>query len=248
MTIRDNVIVITGAGSGLGRALAIGLVERGAIVIGLGRHEASLSETAAATGAGGFTTHVVDVSDPAAVATVVGHVINRYEKIDVLFNCAAVYPKTSFLEQDAKDWMETIAINVGGVANCCRAVLPHMIQQKSGRIINVGSFADRAPIPRSSAYAASKGALHALTKALAADLGESCPEIVFVEWIPGHINTRMSDYTGLEPSGCVDWAINTMAAPRGRSNAMTFVQGREFAPAAPSLPSRIKAKLMFWRR
>jgi NAD(P)-dependent dehydrogenase (short-subunit alcohol dehydrogenase family) len=247
LTIRGQVVLLTGAGSGLGRALAIGLVERGAIVIGLGRHEASLSETAAAAGSDGFTTHVVDVSDPAAVATVVGHVISRYGKVDVLFNCAAVYPKTSFLEQDAKDWMGTIAINVGGVANCCRAVLPHMIQQRSGRIINVGSFADRAPIPCSSAYSASKGALHALNKALAADLGASCPEIVFVEWIPGHINTRMSDFTGLDPSGCVDWAVNTMVAPRGRSNAMTFVQDREFSPA-PSLLSRIKAKLMFWRR
>lgn len=238
---------MTGAGSGLGRALAIGLVERGAIVIGFGRHETSLSETAAAATISGFTTHVVDVSDSDAVNRAVQQVIGQFGKIDVLFNCAAVYPKTSFLEQDAEDWMATLAINVGGVANCCRAVLPHMIEKKSGRIINVGSFADRAPIPCSSAYAASKGALHALTKAMAADLGESCSEIVFVEWIPGHINTRMSDYTGLDPSACVDWAIKTIVAPSGRSNVMMFVQDREFAPA-PSRISRIKAKLMFWRR
>lgn len=162
----------------------------------------------------------------------------------MLINCAAVYPKVSFLAQDAGSWMETLAINVGGVANCCRAVLPHMIRQRAGRIVNVGSFADRAPIPSSSAYAASKGALHALTKAMAADLRDSCPEIVFVEWIPGHINTQMSDHTGMDPSMCVDWVLNAVAAPRRQSNAMMFVQDREYA-TAPSRGSRLKEKLMF---
>jgi NAD(P)-dependent dehydrogenase (short-subunit alcohol dehydrogenase family) len=247
MPIRDKVILVTGAGSGLGRALAAGFVTSGAVVVGIGRHEASLSETSDAIRNSRFSVSTADVSDFNAVTRVVQQAIGQYGKIDVLFNCAAVYPKTSFLEQEAKDWMETLAINVGGVANCCRAVLPHMIRQKSGRILNVGSFADRAPIPCSSAYAASKGALHALTKAMAADLDDSCPEIVFVEWIPGHINTRMSDYTGLDPSVCVDWAINTIVAPRGRSNAMVFVQDRELAPA-PSRLSRIKSRLMFWRR
>lgn len=247
MPIRDKVILVTGAGSGLGRALAAGFVKSGAIVVGIGRHEISLSETSAAISNSRFSASTADVSDSNAVTRVVQQAIGQYGKIDVLFNCAAVYPKTSFLEQEAKDWMETLAINVGGVANCCRAVLPQMIRQKFGRIVNVGSFADRAPIPRSSAYAASKGALHALTKALAADLGDSCPGIVFVEWIPGHINTQMSDYTGLDPSVCVDWAINTIVAPYGRSNAMVFVEDREFAPP-PSRLFRIKSKLMFWRR
>jgi NAD(P)-dependent dehydrogenase (short-subunit alcohol dehydrogenase family) len=247
VSICGQIVVLTGAGSGIGRALAIGLTKKGAIVIGLGRHAASLSETSGAIGSDRFSTYVVDVADPKAVTTMVQRVIGQFGRIDVLFNCAAVYPKLGFLDQDAGSWMETLAINIGGVANCCRAVLPHMIRQRAGRIVNVGSFADRTPIPCSSAYAASKGALHALTKAMAADLRDSCPEIVFVEWIPGHINTQMSDHTGMDPSACVDWALNAVVAPRRLSNAMMFVQDREHAPAL-SRGSRIKAKLMFWRR
>lgn len=247
MSINGKIIVITGAGSGLGRALAAGLVQRGATVIGLGSREAPLRETASLIGDGRFTWNAADVSDSSQVTQALQQIAGKFGRIDVLINNAAVYPKASFLEQDAGSWMRVIAVNLGGVANCCRAVLPLMMRQGSGRIINVGSFADLAPIPNSSAYAASKGGLRALTKAIGADLGSRYPDIICVEWIPGHLNTQMSDFTGMDPAVCVEWALKIINLPPEGRNAMIFEGNHEHVPPK-SLKSRIKQKLMFWRR
>jgi NAD(P)-dependent dehydrogenase (short-subunit alcohol dehydrogenase family) len=246
MSIRDQIIVITGAGSGLGRALAAGMVRHGATVIGLGSREAPLRETESLIGDNHFSWYVVDVADAAQVEEAVQQIAGRFGRIDVLFNNAAVYPKTSFFEQDAASWMRAIAVNVGGVANCCRAVLPLMMRQGKGRVINVGSFADLAPIPDSSAYAASKGAVRALTKAIHADLGSAHPGVTCLEWIPGHLNTQMSDYTGMDPAACVEWAIQLINLPPWQGRPRIFEGDHEQLPPQ-SLKSRLKAKLLFWK-
>ena len=246
MNIKDKIIVITGAGSGLGRALATGLVQRDATVVGLGRHESTLLETESLINSSRFSWHAVDVSEDSYVTSVVQKIAEKFGRIDVLINSAAVYPKISFLEQDAESWMKTIAVNLGGCANCCRAVLPLMMRNGQGRIINVGSFADLAPIPKSSAYAASKGGLRALTKAIGADLGDEYPDIICVEWIPGHLNTQMSNFTGMDPATCVDWALHIITLPSGYRNALIFEEDHEHVPQK-SLKSRIIERLMFWR-
>lgn len=247
MSISGNVVIITGAGSGLGRALAIGFVQRGAIVIGLGSRELSLKETSLLIGKDGFSYYVVDVSKADKVEDVMQKTANKFGKIDVLINSAAIYPKIAFLEQTAEDWMQTIAVNLGGVANCCRSVLPILKQQGSGRIINVGSFADLAPIPCSSAYAASKGGVRALTKAIAADLGGAYPGIICIEWIPGPMKTQMSNYSGTDPSDCVEWALQAINLSTGGRNSLIFEKDHVFIPAK-SLKSRLKDKFLFWRK
>ena len=239
--------MVTGAGSGLGRALSIGLTRRGATVIGLGSRDSTLAETESLAGINRFSRFMVDVSDAAGVSNVVQQIVGKFGRIDVLINNAAIYPKVGFLDQDADSWMRTIAVNLGGVANCCRAVIPLMIRQGSGRIINVGSYADLAPIPNSSAYAASKGGLHALTKAIGADLGGAYPDILCIEWIPGPMKTRMSDFTGTDPVACVDWALKIINLPPGRARSIIFEKDQEQVPGK-SLASRVKRKLMFWRR
>lgn len=243
--IANKIVVITGAGSGLGRALSSGFVQQDAIVIGLGSRESTLKETASLIGNGRFSWHTADVANAVEVTNVFQEIIEKFGRIDVLINNAAVYPKVSFLEQDAASWMRTIAVNLGGVANCCRAVLPYMIKQGSGRILNVGSFADLGPIPNSSAYAASKGAVRALTKAIGADLGSSHPDIICIEWIPGHLNTQMSDFTGMDPAVCVEWAIKIVSLPPQGRSAMIFEEDHEHV-IPKSLRARIKDKLMFW--
>lgn len=247
MAISDNVVVITGAGSGLGRALALGIVQRGATVIGLGSRDSSLLETESQIGNCRFSWHTVDVAEPAQVSNAVQIISEKFGKIDVLINAAAIYPKINFLEQDAESWMRTIAVNLGGVANCCRSVLPLMKRHGHGRIINVGSFADLAPIPNSSAYAASKGGLRALTKAIGADIGNAYPDIICAEWIPGHLNTQMSNFTGMDPAVCVEWALNIINLPPEGRNTMIFEGDHEHVPPK-SLRSRVKDKLMFWLR
>lgn len=246
MPINDKIIVITGAGSGLGRALSVGLVQRGAVVIGLGSREPPLQETGALAGSNRFSWHVADVAEVAQVAHAVQKIKEEFGRIDVLINNAAIYPKISFLEQDAESWMRTIAVNLGGVANCCRTILPLMMHQGYGRIINVGSFADLAPIPDSSAYAASKGGVRALTKAISADLGNAYPDVTCVEWVPGHLNTQMSDFTGMDPAVCVEWAVQLVNLPPGQRRARIFEGDHEHLPPK-SLKARIKEKLIFWR-
>ncbi|MCR4303438.1 MAG: SDR family oxidoreductase [Gallionella sp.] len=238
--------MVTGAGSGLGRALSIGLTQRGATVIGLGSRDSTLAETESLAVINRFSRIMVDVSDAAAVTNIVQQIVGKFGRIDVLINNAAVYPKAGFLDQDAESWMRTIAVNLGGVANCCRAVLPSMMRQGSGRIINVGSYADLAPIPNSSAYAASKGGLHALTKAIGADLGGAYPDILCIEWIPGPMKTQMSDFTGTDPVACVDWALKIINLPPGRTRSIIFEKDQEHVPRK-SLASWMKRKLMFWR-
>lgn len=240
MRLTGKVVLITGAGSGLGRALAAGLARQGAVVAGIGRRAGPLQETAAIAGPS-FSLHVADVADAAALASAVEEILRRHGRIDVLVNNAAVYPKESFLEQPAADWMAAIAVNLGGVANGCRAVLPSMMRRGAGCIINVGSFADKAPIARSSAYAASKGAVRALTKAIAADLGSAHPGIAIYEWIPGHLNTRMSEFTGMDPAECVDWAVRLIEMPP-QPGARIFEGAEEHLPPR-SLRSRVLAKL-----
>jgi NAD(P)-dependent dehydrogenase (short-subunit alcohol dehydrogenase family) len=245
MTINGKVIVITGVGAGLGRALSIGFVARGATVIGLGRNDTSVSETASLISDRRFVSHVVDVSDLEPVTKVMQDTASQFGGIDVLINNAAVYPKVGFLEQDADEWWRAITINIGGVANCCRAVLPIMLRQGRGRVINVGSYADIAPIPKSSAYAVSKGGLRALTRAIGAELAGS--EVVCVEWIPGHLKTQMSDFTGMDPSAAVDWAQAVIGLPTGGRNTIMCEADHEVLPIR-SLRSRVKDKLMFWHR
>lgn len=247
MPVSGKIIMVTGAGSGLGRALSIGLTRRGATVIGLGSRDSALAETESLAGTNRFSRFVVDVSDAAGVSNVVQQIAGKFGRIDVLINNAAIYPKVGFLDQDADSWMHTIAVNLGGSANCCRAVLPSMMRQGSGRIINVGSYADLAPIPNSSAYAASKGGLHALTKAIVADLGGAYPDILCIEWIPGPMKTQMSDFTGTDPVVCVDWALKIINLPPGRTRSIIFEKDQEHVPGI-SLASRVKRKLMFWRR
>ncbi|HID82161.1 MAG TPA: SDR family oxidoreductase [Chromatiales bacterium] len=247
MTIKDKVIVLTGAGSGLGRALAEGFAKHGAIVVGFGRREAALKETAAEIANDNFHWRIVDVSQADVVADAIQSIQEEFGRIDALINNAAIYPKVSFLDQSPQEWMEAMNINVGGVASCCHAVLPIMMQQGHGRIINLGSFADKAPIPLSSGYSASKGAVRALTKAIAADLGDQYPDIILIEWIPGHLNTQMSDYTGIDPKSCIDWAIDLINLPENDPSPRIFVENEEWFPPK-GLRERLKEKLFFFRK
>lgn len=247
MTVADKVIVITGAGSGLGRALSIGLARRGAQVVGIGSREAPLAETQALAGEARFARRTADVADAPALTRAIEAIAAELGRIDVLINNAAVYPKLAFLDQDARGWMRVLEVNVGGVANGCRAALPIMLRQGRGRIINVGSFADKAPIPNSSAYSASKGALRALTKAIGAELAGRYPAVSCFEWIPGQLKTQMSGFTGIDPEVCVDWAEQLIGLPEVGPNARIFEGNEEHLPRK-SLRARLKDRLMWWRR
>lgn len=242
--LNDKVVVITGAGSGLGRALAKAFCQEGCQVIGLGRSEKTLQETQSFF-PDAFTFHVVDVADYSQVNTCVKDMIKTNKQIDYWFNNAAVYPKVNFLDESAEDFANAMAINVNGIANCCKAVLPSMLVAGFGRIFNVGSWADLGPIENSAVYSASKGAIHALTKAIAKDIAHHGKDVLVHEWIPGHLNTQMSGYTGIDPSIAAAYGVG-LAQREGDKETYLF-QGDKIWQPPLSFKQKIKKKLCFWR-
>ena len=241
--LKDKVVVVTGAGSGLGRALAVAFAGQGCHVAGIGRHAGTLEETAGLIEPGHFSPYVADVSVYDDVQNVITEIFQKNNGIDIVFNNAAVYPKRNFLQESPDEWQAAMAINVNGVAYVCKAVLPAMIKAGFGRIYNVGSFADISPIADSAAYSASKGALRSLTKGIAADLHQVDGDIEVHEWIPGHLNTQMSGYTGIDPARAAEWAVAIAKQPHARTRNCIFENDREWLPPR-GLRQRVRDKVM----
>jgi len=224
MDFLNKTVVVTGAGSGIGRAIAVGFCSDGASVMGIGRTSADLEETARICGAGRMHFVVGDVARPADVEQLFSDTVHRHGKVDILVNNAALYPKVAFLESTHEQWSRVIYTNVIGMALCCRVALPGMLERGFGRIINLGSFAWKGPIPNSSAYSASKGAVRALTKALASEIDRiRYPDVLINELVPGVVRTQMSE-TGAEPRDVYPHARFVASLPRNGPTGRTFEQ------------------------
>ena len=227
MRFEEQVVVITGAGSGIGRGLAAGFCNDGASVVGIGRTERDLEETSRAYGRGKMEYVVGDVSKDADVDRLFSRSIELHGKVDILINNAAVYPMCAFLESPAEEWRRAIEINVIGLAMCCQRALPGMLERGYGRIINLGSFAWKKPIPSSSAYSASKGAVRSLTKAIASEIDRSrYPNVLVNELIPGTVKTRMSE-TGEDPMNIYPHARFIVELPSGGPAGEIFLRSRQ---------------------
>jgi NAD(P)-dependent dehydrogenase (short-subunit alcohol dehydrogenase family) len=165
--MQSRVALITGAGSGIGRAVAIALAAAGYQVAIAGRRMAPLEETAAA--GSGMLAMSVDVTDAAAVSGMVQQTVARFGRLDVLFNNAgAAAPPTPTDELPLELWRRVIDTNLTGVFLCAQAAFRAMRAQtpQGGRIINNGSIASVTPRPYMAAYTASKHAVSGLTKSL----------------------------------------------------------------------------------
>lgn len=169
--IKERTALVTGAGSGLGRAIAEALADHGARVILVGRSEARLRAAAEAipAGAGTRTAHC-DVADPDSVASL--SVALGDEDISILVNNAGIAgPVDSLVSIEPLDWDEVFAVNVRGVYLMCRAFLPAMLRRRRGDVINLASVTGKRPLARRTPYCASKMAVIGLSAALAAEVG-----------------------------------------------------------------------------
>ena len=154
----SEVVVITGASKGLGQAMAVEFARRGSMVVGLARSEQGLAEAAARIGEGRFVPLVVDVADATAVQRSFQSIEQTVGPVSILINNAAIYDHFDFLDAGPERFRESMRINLGGVVNCCHSALMGMTERGTGRIVNVTTFADLAPLSGSSAYSVSKGA------------------------------------------------------------------------------------------
>lgn len=172
------VVIVTGGTFGIGRSITLELAGRGHKVVAFGveaRQVSSVAENAipglrAELARRGHDAEVLeaDVTRAEEVQRVVDVAVQRFGRIDALVNNAAIGPLGTVLDTDEALWDRIMAVNVKGPYLCARAVLPHMIRQGGGSIVNVGSGAGYGK-PNMAAYAASKGAVHTLTMALAYD-------------------------------------------------------------------------------
>ncbi len=184
-TDRPPVAIVTGGGSGIGRASAVALGSAGFAVVVAGRRAAPLDDTVEAITAAGATglAVVCDVTDEVAVDAVIASAVERFGRLDLLFNNAgAGAPGVPFDELTLAQWQSVVDVNLTGPFLCARAAIREMKRQTptGGRIINNGSISAHAPRPNSAPYTATKHAITGLTKALALDgrpFGITCGQI-----------------------------------------------------------------------
>ncbi|MEC1345174.1 3-ketoacyl-ACP reductase [Bacillus haynesii] len=167
-SLQNKTALITGGGRGIGRATAIALAKEGVHIGLIGRTAANLEKAAEELKAFGVKVSVAaaDVKDLTAVERAVQSVKEELGQIDILINNAGIGGFAGFLEQSPEEWENIIQVNLIGVYNVTRAVLPEMIERKAGDIINISSTAGQRGAAGTSAYSASKFAVLGLTESL----------------------------------------------------------------------------------
>jgi 3-oxoacyl-[acyl-carrier protein] reductase len=238
-----QVVVITGGGGGIGRALCIWFSADGATVVAIGRRASTLDETAELCSRP-ITRVCADLRRPDACFQTIDEITAGHGRIDVLVNNAGTTGGGSFLGRPFQEWADTIALNVLGPAACCKAVLPQMIRQGSGRIITLTSRIAGTAVPGASAYSASKAAVSALTKCIAAELADRHPNVLINDLIPGPTKTGMSK-TGQDPGNVYPYVRKLALLPSGGPSGQIFF--RE-APYSLFGVRQMLFQLSLWRR
>jgi NAD(P)-dependent dehydrogenase (short-subunit alcohol dehydrogenase family) len=211
----DRVTVVTGAGSGLGRATARLLADDRALVAALDIDEAAAKDTAAQIEAAGRTArpYRCDVSDWGSVEAAVAKVANDLGRPELLVNCAGIGKFVRSEEETAENWARIIGVNLTGTFLVCRAVLPHLLGG-GGVIVNVASNAGLMGQPYSAAYCASKGGVVNLTRALGVEYRARGVRVNAVA--PGGMNTPMINTWGF-PEGAKPEDFAAITSPLGYS-------------------------------
>ncbi|MGE0120071.1 MAG: SDR family NAD(P)-dependent oxidoreductase [Dongiaceae bacterium] len=227
--LAGQVCIVTGAGQGLGRAVALEMVAEGAKVMLLERNPATLRtvEDEVAAAGGIARPFQLDVTDYETYRAAVGSIIDEFGRVDVLVNNAAINPPARTILQDTlEDWRRTIAINLESVYMGSKLVAPHMVERKSGRIIHIASIQGFASSGDVGAYNAAKGGIIALTKSMAVELG---PYGILVNAVaPGFMSTPMSIINGVnetETPEFIAWYVTKGKIPLRRTGYPEDVSG-----------------------
>jgi NAD(P)-dependent dehydrogenase (short-subunit alcohol dehydrogenase family) len=200
-SLRGQVAVITGAGRGIGSAIARELSRLGATAVLCGRTRATLDSTANAIAQSGGKAEAVacDVSSLESVETAAKHVETSFGRVDILVNNAGIGGFGGPLHQlQPESWDQILNTNLRGVYYMTRAFAPMMIRARSGHIINISSLAGKNALPNGAAYAASKWGLNGLSYSLAEELRGHNIRVAVV--CPGSTNTDLSPHAGKDPT------------------------------------------------
>ena len=201
LPLSGQVAVITGAGRGIGAAIAQSLADLGASAVLCGRTMAALESTAKAIAEHGGKAEAIscDVTDLASVEAAAGRVANSFGHVDILVNNAGIAGFDKPLHQlPPQDWDRILNTNLRGVYYAIRAFAPAMIRARSGHIINISSLAGKNALPNGAAYAASKWGLNGLTYSVAEELRGHNIRVSVI--CPGSTNTELSPHEGKNPA------------------------------------------------
>jgi 3-oxoacyl-[acyl-carrier protein] reductase len=188
--LKHKVVIVTGAAAGIGAGVAKLFTERGAHVFLADLNGEGVKKTAATLQADGGSAFAFEANAGSrdAMANVVEDAVKRFGRIDVLINNAGIYPRHPFLEMTEEQWDNMQNINMKSVFHCTKLVMPHMVRQRSGAVVNIASVTFFTGLQNLTHYIASKGAIIGFTRGLAREMGEHNVRINCVT--PGAIETE----------------------------------------------------------
>lgn len=222
----DKVALVTGASSGLGAAISRQLAAEGAVVVGIGRNEERLLNTAGAIRdqGGDMRTFLANQSDPAQCEAAVQYAVEQYNRLDILVNNAGAHLMHHSSEVSVEQWQQEIAANLSGPFFYCRYALPHLLESE-GNIVNISSLAGQQGQAYSAAYCAAKHGVIGLTRALALEYT--------------HARIRIN---AVCPGGMMTPQIENFSAPEGADFDLVM---RASAPAGMMQPEQVAETVAF---
>lgn len=226
MKLADKIAIVTGAGQGIGRGIAEKFAAEGATVIVTDINEKTAKQTAEAIGS--ELAIRTDVTSHESVDAMVAQTHKRFGRIDVLANNAGWDKAGPFVESDRDDWDRAIQINLYGVLNTCKAVLPIMAEQGFGSVVNVSSDAGRVGSSGEAVYSAAKGGIISFTKSSAREMARHKVNINAV--CPGPADTALfASFAGPKLREALTKAIpfRRLAQPSDVANAVAFLASDE---------------------
>lgn len=202
MKVTDTVVAVTGGGNGIGRELVLALLDRGARAAALDLSEPGLAETARLAGhrADRLSTHVVDITDRAAVEALPAAIVEVHGQVDGVISCAGiVQPFVRLADLDDATIERVMRVNFWGVTYVTRAFLPYLLERPRAHVVNVSSMGGFVPVPGQTVYGASKAAVKLLTEGLHSEFADTSVSVTVV--FPGAVGTDITANSGVAIPG-----------------------------------------------